>query len=197
MINLNENENEGIKQRILSEAVRLFSEKGFHGTSMREIASAAKCSLPMLYYYYTNKEALHYALAFGEFTVLIERLNTEVKRGNTILETYVEAIKQRKQLHPYDKAVYKLSLKAWLGFEGDSKVRNDIIEWENGRHERTKGIFSSIYGGRPNLEVFSCVMVRVMENMIMKIILFDEQITDEQILKELKFIENAINIKDE
>jgi AcrR family transcriptional regulator len=45
----------GIKERILKESVRLFSEKGYHGASMRDIAAAAECSLPMLYYYYKSK----------------------------------------------------------------------------------------------------------------------------------------------
>ena len=88
---------ESKSKKILVESVKLFSVKGFHGTSMRNIASAAGCSLPMLYYYYKNKEELFYEVAFKEFVALIERLNSEVKRGENLGETYIEAIKQRKR----------------------------------------------------------------------------------------------------
>ena len=60
----------GIKERILKESVGLFSEKGYHGASMRDIAAAAGCSLPMLYYYYKNKDELFYAVAYSEFVLL-------------------------------------------------------------------------------------------------------------------------------
>jgi AcrR family transcriptional regulator len=182
-------------EKILKTAVRLFSEKGFHGTSMRDIAADAQCSLPMLYYYYKDKEELFYEIAYNEFVALIERLNKEVKRGATIEETYFEAIKQRKKLSDYDKAVYKLAQKAWLGFEGDSKVRNDLSEWERGRLERTKKIFASKHAECEALSVFSNVMVRVMENMIEKIIFFDEDIPDKEILDEIKFISEAYKTK--
>lgn len=179
---------DGIEQRILTEAVKLFSEKGFHGTSMRELASAAGCSLPMLYYYYNNKEDLFYKLAYSEFVLLIEKLNSQVKRGVPLSEIYFEAVKQRKELSAYDKAVYKLAMKVWLGFDGDSKVKNDLLEWENGRLERTKRIFSALCDNEKNLETFSNIIVRIMENMIEKIILFDDEISDDEIKNEIQFL---------
>lgn len=190
-LSVRSNSEEEIKQRILSEAVMIFSEKGFHGTSMREITSKARCSLPMLYYYYVNKEELFYELAYKEFVVLLDRLNAEVKLGETLQETYVEAVRQRKRLSPYDKAVYKLSLKVWLGFDGDSKVRNDVDKWEKDRLERTKMIFSKVLSDKDELEIFSNVMVRMLENMMMRIILFDEDISDQQISDEINFLIKA------
>lgn len=186
---------EGIKNRILTQSIKLFSEKGFHGTTMREISSCAECSLPMLYYYYKNKEELFYELAYKEFVILIEKLNSQVQRGLTLEETYLSAIKQRKELSTYEKAVYKLSLKVWLGFDGHSKVRNDLIDWENGRLERTKKIFSNVCENKNVLVVFSNTIVRLMENMIEKIILFDEDISDEEIKDEFNFIIKASKVK--
>jgi AcrR family transcriptional regulator len=185
---MNNKKDDGIEQRILTEAVKLFSEKGFHGTSMRELASAAGCSLPMLYYYYNNKEDLFYKLAYSEFVLLIEKLNSQVKRGVPLSEIYFEAVKQRKELSAYDKAVYKLAMKVWLGFDGDSKVKNDLLEWENGRLERTKRIFSALCDNEKNLETFSNIIVRIMENMIEKIILFNDEISDDEIKNEIQFL---------
>ncbi|QOX65761.1 TetR/AcrR family transcriptional regulator [Anoxybacterium hadale] len=184
----------GLRERILIESVRLFSEKGYHGTSMRDIAERSECSLPMLYYYYKNKADLFYEVAYNEFVLLIERLNEQVTIGATIQETYFNAIKQRKELSSYDKAVYKLSLKVWLGFDGESKVRKDLIEWENGRMERTKKILEKYIENKTILHDISNLFVRVMENVIEKIILLDEEVSDEDINNEIELLMKLSNL---
>lgn len=183
----------GIKERILRESVRLFSQKGYHGASMRDIASAAACSLPMLYYYYKNKDELFYAVAYSEFVLLTERLNREIEPGGGIRELYIQALKQRKALGSYDRAVYKLSLKVWLGFDGDSLVRRDLTAWENGRVERTRGILARHIADPAKLEVFASLLTRVMENMMEKILLMDEEIPDEVIRGEIEWLMNLMN----
>jgi AcrR family transcriptional regulator len=42
----------------LNEATRLFAERGFAGTSLKEIADATGLTRPALYHYFANKEAL-------------------------------------------------------------------------------------------------------------------------------------------
>ncbi|HNZ47426.1 MAG TPA: TetR/AcrR family transcriptional regulator [Candidatus Hydrogenedentes bacterium] len=44
--------------RLLESALQLFSEKGYEGTSIREIIEGAGVTRPVLYYYFTNKEDL-------------------------------------------------------------------------------------------------------------------------------------------
>ena len=52
------------RRQILAAAGGCFAEKGFHQTSMAEIAKAAGLSMGLLYRYFTNKDAL--VLAFAE-----------------------------------------------------------------------------------------------------------------------------------
>ncbi|WP_137723244.1 TetR/AcrR family transcriptional regulator [Prescottella subtropica] len=47
---------------ILSAALDVFYEKGFHGSSVREIARRVGVTVPALYYHYENKEGLLVAL---------------------------------------------------------------------------------------------------------------------------------------
>lgn len=47
------------KQRILEVANRLFAERGFSGTSIREIAKEAEVNLSAVNYHFTNKETLY------------------------------------------------------------------------------------------------------------------------------------------
>lgn len=50
---------------LLRVAINLFALRGFAGTSMRDIASAAECSVANVYHHYRNKEALWLAVLEG------------------------------------------------------------------------------------------------------------------------------------
>lgn len=50
------------RQRILSEAGRLFVSRGYHGVSMREVALAVGVTKPALYHHYADKETLFVAI---------------------------------------------------------------------------------------------------------------------------------------
>ena len=50
------------RQRLLETAACLFAEKGYAGTSVREIVDNAGVSKPVLYYYFKSKEGLFYAI---------------------------------------------------------------------------------------------------------------------------------------
>lgn len=53
------NEELGTKEKILMAAKQLFGEKGFNGTSTREIAGLAEVNLAGLHYHFQNKEFLY------------------------------------------------------------------------------------------------------------------------------------------
>ena len=50
------------RQEILSAALRLFAEKGFHSVSMQEIAAAAEFATGTLYNFFSSKEDLFFEL---------------------------------------------------------------------------------------------------------------------------------------
>ena len=54
------------KQRILKTAIEIFDQEGFHGTTIRNIAQRADCSMPMMYYYYKNKASLYEEVAVNQ-----------------------------------------------------------------------------------------------------------------------------------
>jgi len=60
-------------QHILKTAAKIFAEKGFHRTSVRDIARATKMSLAGLYYYFTTKEELLYLIQERCFVTLLDR----------------------------------------------------------------------------------------------------------------------------
>lgn len=50
------------REKLLETAIRIFAEKGYAGTSVREIAEKAGVSKPVLYYYFKSKEGLFLAI---------------------------------------------------------------------------------------------------------------------------------------
>ena len=50
---------EGVRERLLDAAEELFSEHGFEGTSVRDLASAANCNVASVNYYFGGKEKLY------------------------------------------------------------------------------------------------------------------------------------------
>ena len=51
-----------LKGRILREAARVFSKRGYKSATVQEIVAAAGATKPVLYYYFRNKEGLYRAL---------------------------------------------------------------------------------------------------------------------------------------
>jgi AcrR family transcriptional regulator len=62
----------GTDQRILEAATALFSEKGYHGTSMREVAAAVGIKAGSLYNHFPGKEDLLFTIARGVMVELLE-----------------------------------------------------------------------------------------------------------------------------
>ncbi|HEY2986623.1 MAG TPA: TetR/AcrR family transcriptional regulator [Candidatus Binatia bacterium] len=63
-------------QELLKCAAKIFAEKGFHRTSIRDIARASGMSLAGLYYYFRTKEELLYLIQERCFLTLLQRWET-------------------------------------------------------------------------------------------------------------------------
>jgi TetR/AcrR family transcriptional regulator, cholesterol catabolism regulator len=65
-------------QQILKTAAKIFAEKGFHRTSVRDISRATRMSLAGLYYYFSTKEELLYLIQERCFVTLLQRWDQAV-----------------------------------------------------------------------------------------------------------------------
>ena len=59
--------NRAARERLLKEAARLFSRKGYAATTTREIVALAGVTKPVLYYYFKSKEGIYLELMRGVF----------------------------------------------------------------------------------------------------------------------------------
>ncbi len=63
---VSDTEKQGRRTDILAAAKRVFARKGYHATTIADIAKAAKLSYGSIYWYFDSKEALFHALVESE-----------------------------------------------------------------------------------------------------------------------------------
>src|ERR1041385_7980581 len=79
---------EQTRQRIFDTAVRLFIEKGYEETTMRDIATAAECSLGLAYRYFASKEDFVIGLYRRNAALSEERVQNLT--GGTLAQRFYE-----------------------------------------------------------------------------------------------------------
>lgn len=62
--------NSTVQQRLLDAAEQLFSDNGFAGTSVRDLAAAAKCNIASVNYYFGGKERLYFEVFNRRMVIL-------------------------------------------------------------------------------------------------------------------------------
>lgn len=94
------------RETILRSAERLFAEKGFESTTVREIANESSVNVAMIYYYFKTKESLHQEIIEGSFSCLYHSLKEGVDQGKEpeekiydVVKVYVDFLYHHKDLH--------------------------------------------------------------------------------------------------
>lgn len=181
-----------LKHRILAAAAKLFCKNGFHGASMRDIATEAQCSLPMMYYYFTNKNELYEEVAVNQFFQLTGRLNAELDLKQHPVDLYLQVARQRRTLNEFDRAVMKIAYKLWYGFEGTEDLRQKIMQWEKDRVANTHRVMDRYVARESERQSFAEVFTGFLENAVTKIVMLDEDIPEETLRRQLEFLMDKV-----
>lgn len=80
-------------------ALNCFMENGFHGTSIRQIASAAGLSVPGIYHHYASKSALLETLCDTAMQTLLAELTDAVSETENTLDEFEQVISCLLQFH--------------------------------------------------------------------------------------------------
>jgi AcrR family transcriptional regulator len=98
-----QHERQARMELVLSSAEKLFVEKGYHETSIGDIAETADFSRTSIYQYFGSKEEIYVHLLERYTDLLIERATEAVaKANNTIdkIKAFLEAFRQVMKLKP-------------------------------------------------------------------------------------------------
>jgi AcrR family transcriptional regulator len=156
------------EHRLLESALSLFAEKGYEGTSIREIIERAGVTRPVLYYYFKSKEALFIRLvetSFMDFVEYIERVTASTTGcRDRLLAVMRMAFNHAEQSPEMVRLVLQV---IFLSREGDGWVRG-LVKKRFGRLDDIMrgGIESGeIAGGDP--ELLSIIFAGIMDMHVM------------------------------
>ncbi len=113
------------REELLETAAGLFSEKGFQGTSIREIAKQMQVSVSNLYHYFNNKEGLWMALLEYSIQELPARLEEAVVQGDSPLDAFKRLVYE----HLHQSTLHQRESRMFL-------IENDELSEEGQRMNR-------------------------------------------------------------
>ncbi len=92
------------KEQIALIATRMFAQRGFDGTTIREIAEEAEVSKPVLYYYFKSKEELYIWLVNDAYEFYLSNLQEIIEKDlefkeklKTLIQFYVDICKEYEE----------------------------------------------------------------------------------------------------
>ena len=115
------------RERVLRAAVRVFTERGFDATSMREIAARAGVTKPVIYYYFQSKQELYATLlrhvleeTDKVFAAEAARRGTAANRIRGLIATHVRLCREEPELARFVYQVFSYPGALPLGFDYQS-----------------------------------------------------------------------------
>ena len=95
------------KEHIMNVAIELFADKGFDGSSIRDLAAKADVNVAMVNYYFGSKDKLFEALVENKARFMRGKLDeienntklSEIEKIDQIIESYVERLLSQPLFH--------------------------------------------------------------------------------------------------
>jgi AcrR family transcriptional regulator len=95
------------KMHIMDKAIELFAEKGFEGTSIRDLATSADVNIAMVNYYFGTKDGLFQQIVQEKTAITRDRIEeisndktlSEIEKVDLIIELYVERFLSQPDFH--------------------------------------------------------------------------------------------------
>lgn len=110
---------------ILKVALQLFSDRGFDGVTMRELASAANVTTPTVYHFFKDKRGIYRAALLEAYDRMAFIAEAELAPGLSPQDLLYEAIMGQMARHDEDKTAYALFLRDML--DTDSSIRSEAV----------------------------------------------------------------------
>lgn len=90
------------RDAVLRTAAQIFNEKGFHATSLDEVAERLQISKPTLYYYVKNKDDILFQCVSRGLDMMQEAIRVVGQSGGTAHDKLVAAMRQYAEIATMD-----------------------------------------------------------------------------------------------
>lgn len=176
-----------LRQIIKRIAVENFNRNGYHGTTIRTIASEANCSLPMVYYYYKSKKDLFHEIIKKDFFAMLKR-ESEQLESNSIVNFYTHFLLRIMKLSDYEKKIYRLGISVYLSFDGDKELIALMDAWEASIIPRHYQLVLPHVKDISKAEIIVRTLMHLLENLIECIVVKNRTMTEQEIREELSLV---------
>lgn len=128
------------RSRIVETATRLFSTRGFAGTSVREITQAAGVTNPTLYYHFGSKAGLFEAILAESVHTLDERLHAVLSTTCDFRTVLVEFLAAHFEVARDNPDLCRMYLECVMVRGRDRQAAAEVNGFDGARHERLGAI---------------------------------------------------------
>lgn len=173
-----------MRQRIKTSALKVFDEEGFHKAGIREIAAAAGCSLPTLYYHYGDKLRLYETVVCESYEALCEQISDQIPEGLPLRDTWFFSVMQRRLMTDDDRRVFRLALKAMLGVDNAGAATERLRTFEENRRAGDRERLIGEIGDKE----YARIIIRVTDHMLQNALLEDDGLSQDDIRKEIDML---------
>ena len=133
------------RQAILDAALALFAEKGYFGTSLRDVAGAVGVRESALYNYFPGKEALFEAILAADSAAKVERfsaiLESPIGDGRAMLEEVATFVLERFVI-PQQQQLFRILMSDGMRLARDGRI--NLLEKMTSGRPRLEGIMQRL-----------------------------------------------------
>ena len=116
------------KKMFIESSIKLFADKGFNGTSMRDIAKAVGTTLPTIYYYFGNKQDLYQSILREVIEKFIETTATAAVEVGGIREKLIAMGMAKHRFIAENREMMMLYLREMYGPKGVVSLNESIAQ---------------------------------------------------------------------
>ena len=182
--------------QIIETAERLFAERGFDGTSVRDIADEAGVNVAMISYYFGSKEKMMEALfelRVGSVKIRVESLIKDqslspLEKVNMLIDEHIDRVMQKQCFHKVMVGVQVTNKNpAILKAANRVKIRNAEVIAELIKDGQKKGVFKK--------KVDLILMLNTMVGTVSQTIMSQEYYREFNKLPEMPAAEFKVSLK--
>lgn len=137
----------GTRKAILDAAEELFAERGFAGTSVRDIVRAAGTSAPSLYHFFGSKENLLVELVTDRYNRYCDALEQRLATASTAVEVFERCFDLALTNIDEQPKTAKFLFSILFGPQQDvpkGPLQQSLVRWELIVHKRLSEVASDV-----------------------------------------------------